>query len=130
MPNAASVFTVHLCGVLALRTHIALLLLFCLGRTLLPEAWVLALHPHAHTTAEPAHAPAFARKGKALVSAKHQHCEVEQFYNVAFQAAAPVVVPWPRVVAVYARRAMSVAVRPAACHPTGPLALRGPPARA
>ncbi len=87
---------------LALRPYLALLLLLCLVRTLLPEAWILALHPHAHTTDEPAQALAFRHKGKTLISPKHQHCEVEQFYNVAFQAAAPMAVPQPRLALHYA----------------------------
>lgn len=114
----------------AIRSHLALLLLLCLTRTLLPEAWILALHPHAHTTVEPAHTPAFEHKGKALLSAKHQHCEVEQFYNVAFQAAVPVALPLPRVAPRYAALAAPLAVRAVAGLLVRPLALRGPPRRA
>ena len=114
----------------ALRSHIALLLLLCLTRTLLPEAWVLALHSHDHTTAEPAHAPAFARKGKALLSAKHQHCEVEQFYNAAFQPAVPIALPVPRAAQRYRALGAPLAVRPVAARPIRPQAQRGPPCRA
>ena len=114
----------------ALRSHIALLLLLCLTRTLLPEAWILALHRHAHTTVEPAHAPAFAHKGKALLSAKHQHCDVEQFYNAAFQATLPVRVSGPRMWPRYAAPAAPLAVRALAGLPIGAVALRGPPRRA
>jgi hypothetical protein len=114
----------------ALRPHLALLLLLCLVRTLLPEAWILALHPHAHTTEEPAQAPAFRHKGKALISAKHQHCDVEQFYDVAFQAAVPVAVPQPRVDLRYAATPALPPVRPAAGEVLFARSLRGPPARA
>ncbi|WP_035565812.1 hypothetical protein [Hymenobacter sp. IS2118] len=79
----------------ALRSHIALLLLLCLTRTLLPEAWILDLHAHNHTTEEPAQAPAFRLKGKALVSAQHQHCAADHFYDVAFVLSAPIVMPQP-----------------------------------
>jgi hypothetical protein len=111
----------------ALRSHIALLLLLCLTRTLLPEAWILALHPHAHTEAEPAHAVAFEHKGKALLSVKHQHCAVEQFYNVAYQAGAPVLLPGPRVAPVYAAQPLTQAESSATGVPLSLLALRGPP---
>lgn len=114
----------------ALRSRLALLLLLCLIRTLLPEAWVLALHPHAHTTHEPAAAPAFKRQGKALLSAKHQHCEVEQFYNVAFQPAAPTAVPQPRRAPSYPAASLPLAVRALEGQTPRLLALRGPPRRA
>ncbi|MGI4739264.1 MAG: hypothetical protein ACRYG7_29205 [Janthinobacterium lividum] len=68
-----------------------MLLLFCLGRTLLPEAWVLTLHTHRHTT----DAATVRRQSKELASPRHTHCHTEQFYNVAYTAAAPVVVPVP-----------------------------------
>ena len=81
----------------SLRPYLAFVLLLCLGRTLLPEAWVLALHGHAHTTEEPAFAQGKLRKGQALFTPKHTHCHEETFYNVPFQAAPPVVVPLPRL---------------------------------
>jgi predicted RecB family nuclease len=111
----------------ALRSHLALLLLLCLTRTLLPEAWVLALHPHAHTTEEPAQAAVFVEKGKALLSTKHQHCAVEQFYDVAYQAGAPVLVPVPAGRLAFAGLAVpAVLGQPGAARrePVG----RGPPA--
>ncbi|WP_210514484.1 hypothetical protein [Hymenobacter terricola] len=114
----------------ALRAHLALLLLLCLVRTLLPEAWILALHPHAHTTVEPAHTPAFQRTGKALLSARHQHCEVEQFYNAAYQAALPVVLPLPRVAPHYAAAVPLPPVRTVAGELLFARRLRGPPRRA
>ena len=111
---------------LALRPYIALLLLLCLVRTLLPEAWVLALHAHEHTTEEPAFIKGRPIKGKALLTAKHTHCQTEQFYNVPFQAAPPVVVPLPKV----QRRYQSLAVPTTLACSAAMLrrtALRGPP---
>ena len=111
----------------ALRAHIALLLLLCLGRTLLPEAWVLALHAHAHTIEEPAQAPAFRHKGKALVSTEHQHCAVDHLYDVPFLLSAPVVVPVPAVRPCFATAAVpTLATAPWIARQ--PAQLRGPPA--
>ena len=109
------------------RLLLAWLLLLCLVRTLLPEAWVLALHRHEHTTVEPAQAAAFRRTGKALFSVQHQHCPVEQFYNVAYQASVPVVVPGPRVAPRYAAAPALPPVRPAAGEVLYARSLRGPP---
>lgn len=111
------------------RILLAWLLLLCLVRTLLPEAWVLALHRHEHTTEEPAQASAFRHKGKVLISARHQHCPVEQFYNVAYQAGAPVAMPCPRVAVRYAAAPALPPVRPAAGEVLYARSLRGPPAR-
>lgn len=106
-----------------LRPYLATLLLLCLVRTLLPEAWVLTLHAHQHTTEV---ATAARRQGKALASPQHTHCHTEQFYNVAYAAAARVVVPLPRQQRCY--RALAGLAPPAAVavalrRP----ALRGPP---
>jgi len=111
---------------LALRPYIALLLLLCLVRTLLPEAWVLALHTHEHTTEEPAFAKIRPVRGKALLTAKHTHCQTEQFYNVPFQAAPPVAVPLPRLLLRYRALAVptTLACSAAMLRRT---ALRGPP---
>jgi hypothetical protein len=113
---------------LALRPYIALLLLLCLVRTLLPEAWVLALHTHEHTTEEPAFAKHKRQpvRGKILLTAKHTHCQTEQFYNVPFQAALPVVIPLPQQL----RRYQSLAVPTTLACSAAMLrrtALRGPP---
>lgn len=107
-----------------LRPYLALLLLLCLVRTLLPEAWVLALHRHAHTTEEVA---ATRRPtGQELLSPRHTHCHTEEFYNVPFAPALPVRVPRPRERASYRPlvvpaqlAALAVALRRTA--------LRGPP---
>jgi hypothetical protein len=111
----------------AFRSHLALLLLLCLVRTLLPEAWILALHPHQHTTEEPAQAPAFRHKGKALISARHQHCDVEQFYNVVYQAGAPVALPTPHVAPRYPVAVPLPPVRAVAGELLFARSLRGPP---
>jgi hypothetical protein len=113
--------------VYALRSYIALFLLLCLTRTLLPEAWVLDLHAHTHTTDEPAQAPSFRHKGKALVSAQHQHCPSEHFYDVPFLLSAPVVLPQPAAFPSFATAPVpTVATAPwIARQPVQP---RGPPA--
>lgn len=106
-----------------LRPYLALLLLLCLGRTLLPEASVLALHAHTHTTElAAARRPA----GKELLSPRHTHCHAEQFYNTPFQPALPLCVPQPRQLAHYQRLAVpaQLACSAAALRRT---ALRGPP---
>lgn len=113
----------------ALRSHIAVFLLLCLTRTLLPDAWILALHSHAHTTEEPAQAPAFRQKGQALVSPEHQHCQAEHFYDVPFLLSAPVVVPQPAVRPCFATAPVpTVATAPWIARQ--PAQLRGPPSRA
>ena len=110
----------------ALRSHIALLLLLCLTRTLLPDTWILALHGHAHTTEEPAQAPAFRHKGKALVSNQHKHCPVENLYSVPFLPSAPVVVPEPATRPCFATAPVpTVATAPWIARQ--PAQLRGPP---
>lgn len=114
----------------ALRSNIAFLLLLCLVRTLLPEVLVLTLHAHNHTTVEPAYSSASASKDRALFSAKHQHCEVEKFYNAAFQLGPPVVVPHPRLAIGYAGALVPAAVRGVVGRLIRPFALRGPPCQA
>lgn len=113
----------------ALRSHIALLLLLCLTRTLLPESWILGLHEHAHTTDEPAQSAGFAgfrHKGKALLSPKHQHCQTEHFYQVPLLLSAPVVVPRPVARPCFALAAVpTVDVAPWVARRPAPS--RGPP---
>lgn len=111
---------------LALRPYLAFLLLLCLTRTLLPAAWILALHAHEHTTEEPASGPSKRRPDKALLTAKHTHCQTEQFYQVPFQLAGPVAVPRPRCQPSYQPLAVptQLACSAAALRRT---ALRGPP---
>jgi hypothetical protein len=84
-----------------LRPYLALLLLLCLGRTLLPEAWVITWHAHAHTTDEPAFAAKSREAGRLLFTTQHQHCHAEQFYNVPFALGSIMVLPQPRVRQLY-----------------------------
>jgi hypothetical protein len=113
---------------LPLRSYFAFLLLLCLTRTLLPEAWVLALHGHEHTTEEPVFRASQARvvAGKYLLTPKHTHCQTEQFYNVPFQGAAPVVVPLPRLQLSYRPLAVPATLASSAAV-LRRTALRGPP---
>lgn len=106
-----------------LRPYLALLLLLCLVRTLLPEVWVLALHRHAHTTELTAtHRPT----GQQLLSTQHTHCHAEQFYNVPFVSALPVRVPQPAARTIY--RAVATPGQPMALAALlRRTALRGPP---
>lgn len=96
-------------------------------RTLLPEAWILALHSHEHSTDEPAQAASFRHKGKALLSTKHQHCQVDHVYDVPFLPGAPVAVPVP-----VARLCFAMAPRPTVATAPWiarePAQMRGPPA--
>ncbi|MBC6611142.1 hypothetical protein H8B15_09420 [Hymenobacter sp. BT507] len=71
---------------LALRSFIAYFLLICFVRVMVPDTWLLALHAHEHTVHEAT------RKRAPVVSAQHQHCSVDQFYNVPFQLSATSVV--------------------------------------
>jgi hypothetical protein len=113
---------------LTLRPYFALLLLLCLMRTLLPEAWILALHSHEHTTEEPAFARPTAKREPAhtLFTAKHTHCQTEQFYNVPFEAVPPVVVPLPPLQLSYRPLAVPTTLACSATVLRG-TALRGPP---
>lgn len=78
------------------HTLVAWWLLLLLGRILTPEAAVLHLHGHAHTTAEPADLPARKANSRTFLTARHQHCAVEQFYNAPLQLGGtpPVALPW------------------------------------
>jgi hypothetical protein len=110
------------------RQLLAWWLLLLLGRVLAPEAAVLTLHTHTHTTAEPAHArAAHARPTKALLTTKHQHCHTEELYQLPFAPALPVALPAP------VRQLAYATYRPQApvCRQTHLLdgaCLRGPPA--
>lgn len=115
---------------LLLRPYLAVLLLLCLGRTLLPEAWVLGLHEHEHTTVEQAYQAYSKGKlqpGQHLLTPKHTHCQTEQFYDVPFALASPVAVPLPRLQLSYQPLAVPTTL---ACSATElrRTALRGPPA--
>lgn len=81
----------------AFRPVLAWLLLLCLLRTLLPETWLLAWHPHQHTMHEPRLAARHRPPGELWLTVRHQHCHAEQFYNVPFAAAVCAALPLPRV---------------------------------
>lgn len=102
-------------------------LLLLLGRVMAPEAAVLSLHAHHHTV-DVAHwsAERPARHPEAEVSPQHQHCHVEQLYDVAFQPALPPTVPLPRTSPRYPAYCQTVAPAPAR-HLLPGAALRGPP---
>jgi hypothetical protein len=110
------------------RQLLAWWLLLLLGRVLAPEAVVLSLHTHAHTTAEPAHARArHARPIKPLLTTKHQHCHTEELYQLPFAPAAPVALPAPMRQLAYATyRPQAPVCRQA--HLLDGACLRGPPA--
>lgn len=111
-----------------LRSRLAYLLLLCFTRVLLPDAWVLALHSHEHTQEEPAQASHRDKtQAKALLTAKHQHCQTDHFYHVPFYPAPPLVLP----VAVFYAAAPAVGGFLAEAHRASQTAhLRGPPSRA
>ena len=111
---------------LPLRSYLAFLLLLCLTRMLLPEPWILALHAHEHTTEEPVFAKGKPTRGKALLTPRHTHCQTEQFYNVPFQAAPPVLVPLPKLQASYWPLAVPTTLASSATE-LRRSALRGPP---
>ena len=110
------------------RQLFAVFLLLCFVRVLLPEASLLALHPHQHTEEEPAHQVAFSHsEGKALLSKQHKHCHEEQLFNASFQPSTPVqlVAPQPQaVVGILKPFAASVWAEATAAQ----RCLRGPPA--
>ena len=114
--------------VLLRRQLFAVFLLLCFVRVLLPEASLLALHPHEHTEDEPTHQAVFGTtKGKALLSKQHKHCHEEQLFNAAFQPSAPVQLVKPQLRAVvgilkpFAASVWAEATEAQRC-------LRGPPA--
>jgi len=110
------------------RQLLAWWLLLLLARVLAPEATVLHLHAHAHTTLEPAAAGQSRRVGRALLTPQHQHCHAEQLYQLPFVPAAAPGVPAP------VRRRVYAAYRPQALVSRAPhllagACLRGPPTR-
>ncbi|RYU78928.1 hypothetical protein [Hymenobacter persicinus] len=68
----------------AFRSHLAVLLLLCFVRVLLPDALILALHAHKHTEQEPSRE---LKTAKAILTAKHQHCQTDHFCTLPFQVA-------------------------------------------
>lgn len=108
-----------------LRSRLALVLLLCFVRVALPDVWVLALHQHEHTTEEVTPAQ---RKQKALLTARHQHCQTDHFYNVPFQPVPPL--EFAALVGQPLRTATPHVVAGWPRNLTLTCYLRGPPARA
>ncbi|MBC6608625.1 hypothetical protein H8B13_17495 [Hymenobacter sp. BT188] len=110
-----------------LRSRLALLLLLCFTRVLLPDAWILALHQHEHTLAESAQATRIDKsQAKALLTVQHQHCQVDHFYHIPFQAPAPLELPF---VVFYAPMEAVGGILAEAHHSVEVARLRGPPSR-
>lgn len=109
-----------------LRSRLALVLLLCFTRVLLPEAWVLSLHPHEHTTEEPSQEPG-ALHGKTVLSTQHQHCDVDSFYHVPFQPGEPVELP--PVFTTYLAAASAASTPTWLSAPAPAADSRGPPCR-
>lgn len=84
------------------------------------DALLLQLHAHEHTEEHNHHA------GQHEVSAKHNHCPVDNLFQASFQAPEGVVLPVPLVHAV--QHGSSVTLVGYATTPTYSF-LRGPPAR-
>lgn len=102
-------------------------LLLLLGRIMAPEAAVLGLHAHQHTTEEPAaRLTASPRGPRAVFSPKHTHCHAEQLYDVPALLGGSVAVPQPVSRPYYLDYQLLVAVCPAQ-HLLPGTALRGPP---
>lgn len=102
-------------------------LLLLLGRILTPEAAVLRLHGHTHTTVEPAQTAANKASGNAFLTTRHQHCDVEHFYNAPLQVVDTLGVAPPRYAAVYLAHRLLATVGCLTGAWQQP-ALRGPPA--
>ena len=110
-----------------LRSWLALVLLLCFVRVLLPEAWILSLHRHGHTTEEPTQTLGDLR-GKMLLSVKHQHCDVDHFYNVPFQPV-PFLELDELVLQAYQRATTVALIRAGEVTPPAIDYLRGPPSK-
>lgn len=106
-----------------------LLLLFV--RVLTPDAAVLRLHLHQHTThtqAEPAVELAGSQGpvAKHVFSDKHQHCSVEHLFDAPFQPALPLTLAAPFRLPAYPEYRPQAPVCPAS-HLLDGACLRGPP---
>ncbi|ALD21943.1 hypothetical protein [Hymenobacter sp. DG25A] len=108
------------------RSRLAFWLLLCFLRVLLPDSWILALHTHQHTHKEVSFAPhQQGARPKAVLTTKHQHCPIDQFYSAAFQPALPLELPPPAVAYGTSQRAIWVLQRPVSRIIS--IQLRGPP---
>jgi hypothetical protein len=111
-----------------IRTRLAYLLLLCFMRVLLPDAWILAMHQHEHTLEEPAQATrAEKAHAKALLTAKHQHCQSDSFYHIPFQPTPPIELPFA---VAYADAVVAEGILAEAHRASQTAHLRGPPSKA
>ncbi|RFP66269.1 hypothetical protein D0N36_04420 [Hymenobacter lapidiphilus] len=108
----------------ALRSQLAIVLLLCFARVLVPDAWILALHEHQHTGDVALEVGHNIRQAD-VVSSQHQHCAVNYFFNAAFQPPAPLVLPVPPVAYQLARSVPGASLWYSATRITANL--RGPP---
>ncbi|WP_303309418.1 hypothetical protein [Hymenobacter sp. BT730] len=98
-------------------------------RVLLPDSWLLALHTHQHTQKEVSFAAQKpGSRSKAVLTTKHQHCPIDQFYSAAFQPASPLKLPQPVVAYGTSQLAIWVLQRPVSRIIS--VQLRGPPTMA
>lgn len=111
------------------RRIVAWWLLLLLARVITPEATLLRLHAHQHTTEEVAIPQQGKAAGMKVLTAQHLHCHIDQLYNAPFQPAAPVKLPEVMREASYARYQVPVSEAPT-LHLLDGASLRGPPFRA
>ncbi|WP_226179529.1 hypothetical protein [Hymenobacter lucidus] len=97
-------------------------------RVLTPEAALLRMHLHEHTADKPRTSATAKPEAQAELSAKHQHCHIEQLYDAPFQPAVPVAVPAPLQQLRYATYRPKAPVCRAS-HLLDGASLRGPPVR-
>jgi hypothetical protein len=111
-----------------LRSRLALLLLFCFTRVVLPDAWILSLHQHEHTQEEPVQATQVEKaQSKALLTAQHLHCQTDHFYQIPFQPAPPLDLP---LALIYARTVVVGGILTEAHRASQTAQMRGPPSQA
>ncbi|TGE04545.1 hypothetical protein [Hymenobacter fodinae] len=111
------------------RNIVAWWLLLLLARVLTPEAALLRLHFHQHTTKEVAIPQQGKAAGKKVLTAQHLHCHTEQLYDVPFQSADPVRLTEVMRELQFARYRVPASEAPT-LHLLDGASLRGPPARA
>ncbi|TGD80436.1 hypothetical protein [Hymenobacter wooponensis] len=111
------------------RNIVAWWLLLLLARVLTPEATLLRLHAHQHTTKEVAIPLLGQAAKKHMLTDQHLHCHTEQLYNAPFQPAEAVLLPELLQQALYAQYQAPVSEAPT-LHLLDGASLRGPPSRA
>jgi hypothetical protein len=108
------------------RRMLAWWLLLLLVRVLTPEATLLRLHTHQHTTEAVLSRPLPRHEHRFLLTPQHRHCHVEQLYDAPFQLAElgpPMAGPELRAYARYRVQQMEVCP----LHLLDGACLRGPP---